>query len=96
MTADRDGEAVAAVLGAARCRDIHPERSVTCRACRSWGASVTVAALLPLIREREAAAWESAVQAVAWCLDHGEPSAAAALAYTAKNNPYAGSEGGDE
>jgi len=35
-----------------------------------------------------AEAWDEAIQAVAWCLDNGEPSAPAALVYTAEHNPY--------
>lgn len=42
----------------------------------------------------QADAWDEAVQAVAWCLDNGEPSAAAALAYVVKNNPYRDLTGG--
>jgi hypothetical protein len=38
--------------------------------------------------ERAEQAWDEAVEAVAWCLDNGEPSAAAALAYVHKGNPH--------
>lgn len=42
---------------------------------------------------RMADAWDECMQAIAWCLDNGEPSAAAALAYTTTNNPYRTKEG---
>lgn len=40
------------------------------------------------LRSAQAQAWDEAVKGVAWCLDNGEPSSAAALAYTLENNPY--------
>lgn len=43
----------------------------------------------PSERERRAAekAWDDALNAVAWCIDHGSPDIGDALSYTAKNNP---------
>lgn len=38
--------------------------------------------------EIRAEGWDEAIEAVVWCLDNGEPSPAAALAYVHKNNPH--------
>lgn len=46
-----------------------------------------------IVAARMADAWDECVRAIAWCLGNGEPSAAAALAYTATNNPYRTKEG---
>lgn len=40
------------------------------------------------LREAKAEAWDEAVEAVAWRLDNGEPSAAAALASIHQGNKY--------
>lgn len=61
---------------------------------KTVGIADALAARLADAQAREARAWGEAIQAVAWCLDNGEPSAAAALAYAAEHNPYR--DGGDD
>lgn len=50
----------------------------------NWEYTLTGRAL----RQMKAEAWDEAIEAVAWCLDNGESSTAAALAYVHKNNRH--------
>lgn len=104
--ADRDVEAVAAVLSQ------HPPTETEygplyCRPCSeaigdwiTWTPEHAAAALLPLIREREAAAWERALRsaAVEWeALVQIEKPPIRGSVWLNKRadsaNPYTGSEG---